>query len=94
MARTETLTIPANSWLQLTNSDATTFSFQVKSGSIQLVATVGAVQPASFTQTVHYMQGQGELGLSVASLTPGTPGVNRVYGFANGTTAEIYVSHD
>jgi hypothetical protein len=94
MARTETLTIPADTWTQLTNSDATLATFQVKRGSIQLVATVGAVAPTSFSQALNYNAGQGEVALPMASITPGTPGTNRLWAWANAGSADVHISHD
>ncbi len=93
MARTDTLTIPANQWLQLTNSDATAVTFQVKGGTVHLVATVGATPPADFDNALIYRAGQGEANIPLADLAPGTAGANRVYGYADQGKAEIYISH-
>ncbi len=94
MARDDTLTIPANAWTQLTNSDATNVTFQVKRGSIQLTATAGAVQPTDFTKAIDYVKGEGEINIALAGLRIATPGVNRLWAFANADSADVYISHD
>jgi hypothetical protein len=48
MARTETLTIPASVWTELTNADATAVRVQnLSSHSVQLMATATATAPSS-----------------------------------------------
>lgn len=92
MARTDTLTVP-QSWIELTNSNATAVTFQVKAGPVYLVATVGAVAPTDFDNAVIYDVGQGEVGLLLADLAPGTPGANRLYAHSAGPFCSIYISH-
>ena len=94
MARTDTLTVPATGWLQLTNSDATAVTFQVKSGAVQLVATIGATPPVSDDNAVEYVAGQGEINLSLSSLALDTPTVNRLYARAISPSASVLISHD
>lgn len=94
MARTDSLNVPGGSWLQLTNSDATTVTFQIKSGAVYLVATVGAVTPADLDNAVYYSVGQGEVAISLADLAPGTAGANRLYAWGDQTiSSTVYISH-
>lgn len=92
MARTDTVSVP-QSWTQLTNSDATAVTFQVKAGPVYLVATVGASAPADFDNAVLYDVGQGEVAVTLANLAPGTAGANRLYAHAAGPSASVYISH-
>jgi hypothetical protein len=94
MARSDTITIPANAWTEITNSNATVVTLQVKAGSIQLVATVGSVAPTSFNSALDYPARQGEMGVPITSFAPGTPGVNRLFAWANAAPATLYISHD
>lgn len=93
MARTDTLTVPANSWLQLTNSDATAVTFQVKSGAVQLVATIGAVPPTDSDNAFEYVAGQGESNFALSNLALDTPTVNRLYARAISPSASVTISH-
>jgi len=92
MARTDTVVVPKEGWLQLTNSDATTVTFQVKSGSVYLVATVGAVQPSDLDNAVYYSAGQGEIAIALADLAPGTAGANRLYAWG-ADASSVLISH-
>lgn len=93
MARTDTLTVP-QAWTQLTNSDATKLTFQVKSGAVYIVATAGAVAPTDFDNALLYDVGQGEVAVQPLDLAPGTAGANRLYAHAAAPTAVVYISHD
>ena len=93
MARTDTVSVPANAWTQLTNSDATAVTFQVKSGAVYLVATVGATPPADLDNALLYYAGQGEVALAMADLAPGTAGANRLYAWGAVPSSNIYISH-
>jgi hypothetical protein len=92
MPRTDTLTV-AQAWTQLTNSDATAVTFQVKTGSVYIVATAGATPPTDFDNSLLYEAGQGEVALALADLAPGTAGANRLYAFAATPTATVIISH-
>jgi len=92
MARTDTVVVPSNAWLQLTNGDTTAATFQVKSGGIYLVATVGAVQPADLDNAVYYSAGQGEIAIALADLAPGTAGANRLYAWG-ASASDVFISH-
>jgi hypothetical protein len=93
MARTDTITIPADDWTQLTNADTTAVTFQVKRGTVSLVVTVGAVEPTDFDNAIRYTEGQGEVAIPLADLAPGTDGGTRVYAHSNAASADIYFSH-
>lgn len=91
MARTDTLTVP-QSWTQLTNADATDVTVQVKSGSVYLVATVGATPPADFDNAVLFEVGPVEK-FSLADLAPGTASATRIYAHAASPLCSVYISH-
>ena len=93
MARTDTVTIPSDTWTQLTNADATAVTFQVKRGTIHLVVTAGATPPTDFDNAVRYTEGQGEVAIPLADLAPGTADGTRVYVHSNAASADVYVSH-
>jgi hypothetical protein len=92
MARTDTVTVPAEDWIQLTNGDTTAVTFQVKSGAIYLVATVGAVEPTNLDNAVYYSERQGEIALALADLAPGTAGANRLYAWG-ASASDVLISH-
>lgn len=94
MARTDTVSVPAGTWIQLTNSDATKATFQVRSGEIYLVATVGAVAPTDFDNALFYSVRQGEAAISLADLAPGTAGATRLYAYGVSANTNVYISHD
>ena len=91
--KSDTDVIPKDQWVQLTLSDVTAATFQVRRGTVLLVPTVGAVPPTDLKKGVSYSAGQGEVAFAIADLAPGTAGVNRVYAYSAGESAEIYFSH-
>ena len=93
MARTNVITIPKDTWTQLTNADATAVTFQVKRGTVQIAAVAGAVEPTNFDKAIEYRRGQGEAAIPLASLAPGTAGANRIYAHPGPDSADIYFSH-
>lgn len=48
MPRNDTLTIPPNTWTEVTVNDITTFSLQVRRGDCHIKGTVGSVAPTDF----------------------------------------------
>jgi hypothetical protein len=93
MARTDTVTIAANTWTQLTNANTTAVTFQVKRGTVEMVATFGETPPADFDNALTYRAPQGEMLVPLAELAPGTAGANRLYAYSQGEAATIYISH-
>lgn len=94
MARTDTLTVPQGTWLQLTNADATAVTFQVKSGAVYIATTVGAVAPTDLDNALYYIAGQGEAAIAMVDLAPGTAGANRLYAWGDASiSSSVYISH-
>jgi anti-sigma-K factor RskA len=94
MARSDTLTIPPQTWTQLTNADAAAVRVQHNGGpDVYLQGTVGATPPSAlagavvlrFTDTITADQ-------TLAGLFPQPSGVNRLYAWSEGT-ATVSVSH-
>lgn len=92
MAINARVAIPADTWTQLTNANATAITFQVKTGPIEIAVAVGAVAPSDFDDAITYYEGQGELLVPLASLAPGIAGT-RVYAYSAGQAGAVWVSH-
>lgn len=88
-----TVSIPANTWTQLTTADATKATWYVKKGPVEIVATVGAVAPTDFAEAITYQQGQGEAGMPLADYAP-DKAATRMYGYSSGAAAAVHFSHD
>jgi len=87
-------------WTELTNSDATSITFQVQSGAIKVRATTGAA-PSSladggYSYYAHTTDGQteeGELRILLSALTA-TVGADRVFATPlGGRPANVIVDH-
>jgi len=97
MARHDTLTIPPQTWTQLTNADADAVRVQSRSGQVFLQATAGATAPAS----AHSGFGGALLfdyadtitaALVLADAFPGVTGANRLWAWCEGQCT-LSVSH-
>lgn len=94
MAQNTTIGLDADTWTQLTDADVTAITFQNRgSGDIYIEATVGAVAPTDFDGSILYRKGEGEANVLLSSLMPGVSGANRVYAYAVGEPADVFVSH-
>lgn len=93
MAKHDVVSIAQDDWVQLTDDDATTVTFQVREGYVAIVPTTAASEPANTDGAIFYGQGQGELGAAMTSVAPGISAV-RLYGKAIGGTAKVFISHD
>jgi hypothetical protein len=96
----EAVSCPPGVWTELTNSDTTTITFQVISGSVKVRATTGsapsALSDAGYVYHAHPTGPQnenGELRIAIADLTA-TAGADRVFASPiNGRTATVVVDH-
>jgi hypothetical protein len=93
MAQNTTINTTANAWVQLTDANIATITFQnVGSNHILIKATVGAVAPTSTAGSIRYNPGQGERNGALTDLFPGVAGANRVYAYAT-EVVPVVVSH-
>lgn len=94
MARHDTFTVPVGIWTQLTDANATAVRVQNKSGgTLQMLATNGAVAPADMKGSLDLEVGQTlAADLTLAQLWPGVAGANRLWGWAERVTL-VSVSH-
>jgi hypothetical protein len=94
------VTCPPGVWTELTNSNATTATFMVLSGSVQVRATVGAVAPGDAAAGYVYharpadpQDTAGEVRIALADLSSAA-GPNRLYARPiNGRKAVVIVDH-
>ena len=94
MARNDNVAIPALTWTQLTNANATAIRVQsVILSEMTLQATNGVTAPTTQVGTIALAGGAVlAADLTIAQLWPGVTGANRVWAFA--TTASVAsVSH-
>lgn len=93
MPQNTTINTTANAWVQLTDANIATITFQnVGSNHILIKATVGAVAPTSTDGAIRYNPGQGERNGALTDLFPGVAGANRVYAYAT-EVVPVVVSH-
>lgn len=93
MAQNTTINTTANSWVQLTDANITSITFQnVGSNHILIKATVGASAPTDTNGSIRYNPGQGERNSTLSDLFPGVSGANRVYAYAT-EIVPVVVSH-
>jgi hypothetical protein len=99
MSRVQALVVcPAGVWTELTAANATTVTFQVIGGSIEVRGAVGATPPTGNVRGYRYharpdgkQSEQGELRLTLADLAAGA---NRLYARPiNGRPAKVLVDH-
>ena len=94
MARNDNVAIPAITWTQLTNANATAIRVQSVSGSeMTLQATNGVTAPTTQVGAI-VLAGVAVLAadLTIAQLWPGVTGANRVWAFATAASVAS-VSH-
>lgn len=98
MARDQAkVTCPPGAWTELTNSDTTSITFQVLSGSVKIRATTGSAPSALSDPGYEYhasdFQRDGELRINITDLTA-TAGADRVFATpVNGRPAKVIVDH-
>jgi hypothetical protein len=94
MARNDNVNVAPNTWVQLTNANASAIRVQNLSGfPVNLQATVGASAPTSIGGSLR-LNAQGVITASetLANLFPGLTGANRVWAFCE-TGVTLSVSH-
>lgn len=93
MARNTTVSIPAETWTQLTDADVSAITFQNIGGSYVLIkATTDTTAPTDASGSIRYNPGQGERNVLLADLFPGLSGRDRLWAWAE-NSAPIFVSH-
>lgn len=93
-ARNADVSVPRNTWTQLTDSDVTAITFlNTGARSVFIQATVGAVAPSTLSGALIYPPGFGEdSSKTLAQLFPGVSGATRVYAYSDSATI-VKVSH-
>lgn len=83
MPQQTTISVPANTWTQLTDANVTTITFQNVGGDfVRIRATNGTTAPTGTLGALRYNPGQGERNIALTDLSPGISGANRVWAFA------------
>jgi hypothetical protein len=97
MSRNTDVSVTRGNWVQLTDADVTSITFQNKGPDHVFVAvTAGATAPTSTAAAYRYNPGQGERNVALADLAPGISGA-RVYAYlppeASKAAVDVSVSH-
>lgn len=97
MPRHTDVSVTRGNWVQLTDADVTSITFQNKGPDHIFVAvTAGATAPSSTAAAYRYNPGQGERNVALSDLAPGVTGT-RVYAFlpneASKAAVDVSVSH-
>lgn len=95
MPQNTNITVPANTWTQLTDADVTSITFQHvgKPGADLLVkATTDATAPTDATGALFYPYGMGERNVALSDLFPGISSRDRLWAFSSSGTT-VMVSH-
>lgn len=97
MAQDTDITLTRGTWVQLTDADVTSITFQNKGPDfIYVKATASASAPSTTSGAIRYNPGQGELNTALADLAPGISGA-RVYALlppeASKASAVVTTSH-
>lgn len=93
MPQNTTVPVPAKTWTQITNADATNITFQnLGNGTVLVKATAGAVAPTDATGAMALPAGLGEKNVALADIWPGVSGANRVWVYSNQLGA-VFTSH-
>jgi hypothetical protein len=92
-AYTDTVSIPALTWTEITNSDTTYITFQNLGSYPIFVAVSTSAAPSNTDGAVVYNPNEGERNIEVMELAPGTTGGDRVWVYCT-KASRVYVSHD
>jgi hypothetical protein len=93
MAQNTTITIPAGTWVQLSDNDIDSITFQNIGLSVVVVkATTTDTAPENTNGALRYEPKEGEKNAFLVDLFPGVEGADRLYAFSAGGT-EMVVSH-
>lgn len=95
MPQNTTLALPIATWTQLTDADVSAFRLQIiRGGPVQLMATVGAVPPASLAGAITLSDAAIlPANLLLAELWPGVAGASRVYAYTGSGGTTVSLSH-
>ena len=91
MAQNTNITVPANTWTLLTDSDVTSITFQHVGGAgkdLFIKATTDPSAPTNTNGAVFYPFGTGERNVAMSDLFPGLSGGDRIWGFSTSGTSE------
>ena len=92
MARNTTVEAPAGAWVELTNANASSITFQnVAAHHVMIKGGATSTLPTDLDGALRYNPGQGERNVSLSDLFPGISAV-RVFAFAE-SGAAVAVSH-
>ena len=95
MPQNLSISVPANTWTLLTDTNVTALTFQVGPqvvSTIFIAGTVGAVPPANRENSLRYNSLEGEINVALSDLFPGVSGANRVYAWCDYPTTS-FVGH-
>lgn len=93
-ATNTTVSVPANTWTQLTTADASAITFQNTSPYTILVkATTDGTAPTTQTDALRYGPGEGETNLTIANKWLGLTSPDRVWAYCSNNAATVFVSH-
>lgn len=92
MAQNTTISVAPGAWTQLTDTNATSITFQnTGSSHIMVKGTTNATAPTDSVGALRYNPGQGERNVGLGDLFPGISAV-RVWAFCDSGNA-VMVSH-
>lgn len=93
-ATNTTVSVPANTWTQLTTADASAITFQnLSSYDILVTATTDATTPTAQSVVLRYGPGEGETNLTIANKWLGLTAPDRVWAYCSNQAASVFVSH-
>ena len=90
MPRNATVSIPNQSWTELTANDITEITFAVLGNECIVMATTGAAP--TVIDGIEYRRGEGEAKRALADLFPGVSGADRLWCYSLFGT-QVFVSH-
>lgn len=93
MAQNTTVSLAADTWTLLTDSNVSTATFQNNGLKHVLIKGVnGTTTPTDELGAIRYNPGQGERNASLADLFPGVSGANRLFAWTPYET-DVFISH-
>lgn len=93
MAQNTTITLTAQTWTLLTDSDISAVTFQNDSRSaVYIKATTDTSAPTTTDGAILYAGGQGERNVSMEDLFPGLSGADRLWAYAP-SGGRMMISH-
>jgi hypothetical protein len=93
MAQNTDITVEANDWTLLTDSNVSSVTFQNQSPTqIFVKATADTTKPTTALGSIEYGLGEGERNVLLSDLFPGITAPVRLWAYAN-LKANVYISH-